>query len=251
MTIEVKPIILFSQMNPQPTNLQKLAIDAALDYRWQDALKLNKKILKVEPQSVDALNRQARCYMELGRNNLAKKYYSQVLKFDPYNPIAQKNLKIVKAFKSNGNPHSVDGQVKFTPELFLQEPGKTKVVTLLKVAEPKILSQTFCGMQVNMLLKNKKIIIVDLGGSYLGVLPDDICHHLTRLVKGGNKYNLIIKSIRVNSLSVLIREKYRSKRFRNQPSFLGGTSYTISSDVIASFETPKEEDEEVDVETLR
>lgn len=222
------------------SNLQRLAIDAALDGRFQDALKLNRKIIKSDSQAVDALNRQARCYMELGKNNLAKKYYSKVLKFDPYNPIALKNLKIIKAFKSDGKHHAIDSQGKVAPALFLQEPGKTKVVTLLKVAEPKTLSKMFCGMAVSMSLKNKKIIIVDGDERYLGVLPDDVCHHLIRLIKGGNKYSLIIKSIRVNSLSVLIRETYRSKRFKNQSSFLESTQYP-SVDVITSLESASPE----------
>lgn len=230
-------------MDASSSNLQKQAIDAALDSRWNEALKINKQIIKLDPQNVDALNRQARCFMELGKNNLAKKYYLETLKFDPYNPIALKNLKIIKAFKGSGNgePIPSDGQVKIAPALFLQEPGKTKVVTLLKVAEPKILSQTFCGMEVSLIVKNKKIIVTDQNGDYLGVLPDDICHHLIRLLRGGNKYNIIIKSIKVNGLSVLIRETYRSKRFKNQASFLEGGGYQ-SLDVITSLETPEEEE---------
>lgn len=246
-------------MDPSSSNLNKLAIDAALDSKWTEALKLNRQIIKVDPQNVDALNRQARCYMELGKNNLAKKYYAEALKIDPYNPIAAKNLKIIKSLhgslnhgssnKSDGSPHIADGQVRIAPGLFLQEPGKTKVVNLLKVAEPKTLSQTFCGMSVNMLIKNKKIIIVDSFEAYLGVLPDDISHHLVRLIKGGNKYNIVIKSVRVNGLSVLIREINRSKRFKNQPSFLEGSQYPIS-DVITALDSqePEEDGEEQEEE---
>lgn len=234
-------------MDVSPLNLQKIAIDAALDSRWEEALKINKRIIKLEPQNVDALNRQARCFMELGKNNLAKKYYLETLKFDPYNPIALKNLKIIKSFKGNGDHHNGDGQARIGSDLFLQEPGKTKVVTLLKVAEPKILSQTFCGMSVSMIVKNKKIIVTGQGGDYLGVLPDDICHHLIRLLKGGNKYNVIIKSIKVNGLSVLIRETYRSKRFKNQPSFLDGNQHQ-SLDVITSLESQEQEEVESEEE---
>lgn len=231
------------QMDAPSSNLQKLAIEAALDSRWEEALKINKQIIKLDPGNVDALNRQARCYMELGKSNLAKKFYLEALKFDPYNPIALKNLKIIKAFKGNGDQRIWDGQAKIAPELFLQEPGKTKVVTLLKVAEPKILSQTFCGMPVTMVVKNKRIIVSDQNGDYLGVLPDDICHHLLRLVRGGNKYHIIIKSIKVNGLSVLIRETYRSKRFKNQPSFLDGREHQVL-DIIPSMETSDQEETE-------
>lgn len=234
-------------MDASSSNLQKLAIEAALDSRWDQALKINREIIKLDPQNVDALNRQARCYMELGKSNLAKKYYLEALKFDPYNPIALKNLKIIRAFsksfKGNGDPRIFDGQARVAPELFLQEPGKTKIVTLLKVAEPKVLSQTFCGMSVTMVVKNKKIIVSDQNGDYLGVLPDDICHHLIRLVKGGNKYNIIIKSIKVNGLSVLIRETYRSKRFKNQPSFLDGREHQ-ALDIIPAMEAADQEEAE-------
>jgi len=94
----------------------------------------------------------------------------------------------------------------------------SKIVNLLKVAAPQKLLQAYCGMQVGVTVKNRKITIVDKEGSYLGVLPDDVCHHLMRLLKGGNKYEFFIKSVRVNNLSLLIRETFRSKRFKNQPS---------------------------------
>ena len=235
--------------NPKSSSLSKLAIDAALDYKWDEALRLNKQILKLDPQNIDALNRQARVYMEMGRSTLAKKYYIQVIKLDPYNPIALKNLKIVRAFKENGkdNGHILANHInKLSPTLFLQEPGKTKVVSLLKVAEPQKLSQAFCGMKVDLLIKNRKITIVDLRTNYLGVLPDDISHHLLRLLRGGNKYELFIKAIRVNSLSVLIKETYRSKRFKNQPSFLDISGSNFPTEIITSFDNQDRIEEEAE-----
>lgn len=223
-------------------NLYQEAIDAALESRWEDALKINKKIIKVEPQNIDALNRQAKAYMELGNPNLAKKYYSEVLKYDPYNPIAQKNLKIMKSFKLTKQNFIPNGHCKLSPSLFLQEPGKTKMVNLLKVAEPQKLSQAYCGMQVEMAIKNRKITIVDSNGNYLGVLPDDINHHLLRLFKGGNKYELFVKSIRVNSLSIIIKEIFRSKRFKNQPSFLEYSNASVSTNIITSLDGVNNDD---------
>jgi|SRR3989344_2089264 len=215
--------------SPKSESLSQLAIDAALDCRWEEALKINKKIIKLEPQNVDALARLARVYMEMGRSNLAKKYYFEVVKIDPYNPIALKNLKIIKAFKPNGlsGIMHANGSVKLSASLFLQEPGKTKIVNLLRVAEPQKLSQAYCGMPAKMIIKNRKITIVDNSENYLGVLPDDINHYLLRLLRGGNKYDLFIKSIRVNALAVLIKETFRSKRFKNQPSFLENSDATL------------------------
>lgn len=215
-----------------PSHLTQLAIDAALDSHWEEALKINKKILKLDPQNVDSLNRLARAHMELGKINLAKKYYSEALKFDPYNPISLKNLKIIKSFKPNGEYHLPNGQSRLSPSLFLQEPGKTKMVNLLKVAEPQKLSQAFCGMKVEMTIKNRKITILDANSNYLGVMPDDVSFHLQRLIKGGNKYDTFIKSIRVNGLSILIKETFRSKKFKNQPSFLENSDATLTTDIL-------------------
>ena len=234
---------------PKLQSLSEFAIDAALDCRWEEALKLNKKIIKIDPQNVDALARLARVYLEMGRSNLAKKYYSEVIKIDPYNPIALKNLKIIESFKPNGQSggiiHTVNSN-KLSASLFLQEPGKTKMINLLKVAEPQKLSQSYCGMQVEMAIKNRKITIVDSTGNYLGVMPDDINHHLLKLIRGGNKYELFIKSIRVNGLAVLIKETYRSKRFKNQPSFLENSDASLKlTEIFTSLDHQNESEEDL------
>lgn len=229
----------------QSSSLYQQAIDAALDSKWEEARRINKKIIKLDPENIDALNRLAKANLELGKSNLAKKYYSEVIKIDPYNPIALKNLKIMKSFKSNGQNFVSSCHSRLSPSLFLQEPGKTKMVNLLKVAEPQKLSAVFCGMKVEMVVKNRKITIVDINGNYLGVLPDDISHHLLRLHKGGNKYELFVKSIRVNSLSVIIKEIFRSKRFKNQPSFLEYSDSSATTNILPSLDrTDHDEDSE-------
>ena len=233
--------------SPNVNLLNEQAIDAALSSSWDIALKINKQTIKKDPQNVDALNRQARAYMELGKSSLAKKYYSEALKFDPYNPIAIKNLKIIKSFKSNNKEnqtHLAGIAPKLSASLFLQEPGKTKIVSLLKVAEPQKLSMIYCGMPLEMVIKNRGITIVDANNNYLGVLPDDISHLILRLLRGGNKFGLFVKSIKVNGLSVLIKETYRSKRFKNQPSFLENHGPIINSTLLPALDSSDEEDEE-------
>ncbi len=215
-----------------PNSLHQLAITAALNANWDEALKLNQQIMKLDPENVDALNRTARAYFELGNLSLSKKYYTLALKYDPYNPIAQKNLKIIQSCKNlppkkidltQTENHSTNGSdsnnMRTLSSLFLQEPGKTKMVSLLKVAEPQKLSMSYPGMSVEMIIKNRKITILDRNNIYLGILPDDLSHRLLRLIKGGNKYHAFVKSVKANGLTILIRESFRSKRFKNQPSF--------------------------------
>lgn len=216
-----------------PLSISRLAIDAALKFNWEVALKLNSKIIKVNPNDVDALCRLAHAHFELCNYKMAKKFYSLAQKFDPYNPIALKNLKILQSFKNLTGEMTTNGQnhTQISPLLFLQEPGKSKVVSLLKVAEPQKLSKTYCGMDVELVSKNRGITITDTMGSYLGVLPDDMAHQLIRLIKGGNRYSALVKSIKVNGVSILIREIHRSSRFKNQPSFLEYSSTSETRDI--------------------
>lgn len=217
------------------SNIYHSAIQAALDSNWQLAIKINKEILKTEPQNIDALNRMARANFELRKYNLAKKYYSLTLKFDPYNPIALKNLKILKATKSNGkNEEDFTKQEKITSDLFLQEPGKTKIVNLLKVAEPQKLSLAYPGMEADLLIRQRGITITHKKNGYLGVLPDDLSHQIIRLIRGGNKYRVFIKAVRVNGVTLLIKETFRSKRFKNQPSFLDSNHQISTADMITA-----------------
>jgi len=230
-------------------SLQKQAIDAALSYNWEEAVLLNKQIIKDQPEDIDCLNRLARAFFELGKLPQAKKLYQTVLKIDPYNSIAQKNLKRVNSFK--GTPR--DGVVShngthmaISPALFLEEPGITTVVNLIKLAEPNKLSLLYPGMMVNLTLKNRRICVTDQDSNYLGALPDDMSHLILKLLAGGNKYQALIKSVKANGLTVLIRETFRSKKFRNQPSFLTDShSFAYSSDHI-NFSTEDGDDSPVE-----
>lgn len=223
--------------SPSNSNLHRSAIDAALRSNWDQALELNKQIIKDEPENVDCLNRLAKACLELGKLTLAKKFYEEALRIDPYNTIAQKNLKKVSNFKKNGQ-NGLDSSVKnipISPDLFLEEPGTTRLINLIKVAEPQKLMTLSHGQMVNLSAKNKGVYITDSSNQYLGVLPDDTGFHLRKLIDGGNKYIALIKSIKANGLTILIREVYRSKKFKNQASFLSDAKVlSYSSENIAA-----------------
>lgn len=203
--------------SPLSRSLPQQAISAALNCLWEKALGLNRQILKLDPRNLDALSRLGRASFELGKLEQAKKYYNLALKVDPYNPIALKNLKILKVSKGDGKVQLNHNPIN--PSMFLHEPGKTKMVTLLKVAEPQKLSNLYPGMSVILTTHNRNISVADMQNQYLGILPDDISFLLIKLIKGGNKYEAIIKSVRVNGLSVIIRESFRASKFKNRPSF--------------------------------
>lgn len=227
-------------MDESPTQLHQEAIRAALSSDWERALQLNEKIINLEPSNTDALNRIARAYFELGDISKSKKYYEATLEKDPYNQIASKFLKKIQAFNKKGSAKIITGRndhhysLTMSSDFFIEEPGKTKAVTLLKVAEPQRLSIICPGTPANLLLKNKVVAVTDDLGEYLGVLPDDLSRRLIRLIKGGNKYQALVKNIKPNSVTIIIREVFRSAKFKNQSSFLEnlGGVHAFSSDHI-------------------
>jgi tetratricopeptide (TPR) repeat protein len=214
--------------------LERKAIDAALNCKWQQALELNLEIIKQEPNSVECLNRLAKSYFELGNLKDSQKFYKEVLDLDPYNSIAQKNLKKIALFKETGNSVTSNHHSTLSAAFFVSEPGITKSVTLIKVAEPQRLMSLSPGISVNLVMKNRGISVVDMDNKYLGVLPDDIAFHLMKLIKGGNKYSAFIQSVKQNGLIILVREVFRSKKFKNQASFLDDAKVlSFSSDHIS------------------
>ncbi|MDD2823339.1 MAG: tetratricopeptide repeat protein [Candidatus Daviesbacteria bacterium] len=236
-------------------SLHQLAINAALSSNWLQAIDFNLEILAEEPKSVEALNRLGRAYFELGKLPESKESFDKSLAFDPYNQIAAKFIKRIetckkknpKAKSNNGTNHNC---AQVDSDLFIEEPGKTKLVSLLKVAEPQKLSLLSPGALVSLIIKNKVIAITDQDEEYLGVLPDDLSRLLVRLINGGNKYQAIIKTAKINGLSILIRETYRSSRFKNQPSFLDNLNMaqTYSSDNIVIIDDEEDPGTESDEE---
>lgn len=228
------------------TSLTTQAVTAALNNNWPEAIDLNLTILKDNPEDIEALNRLARAYKESNNLKLAQKTYRQVLIFDRFNPIAQKNLKLLEALpKCVHKPPP--GRNHCSPQMFLEEPGKTKVVNLINLAPSSSLLPLSCGDQINLVSKRRTLNAVDANETYLGALPDDLSIKLIKRISAGNRYDAFVKTVSKNCLSIFIREIYRAPRFKNQPTFpgAGGEFYTsgkIDNFPLEETETPTEEE---------
>jgi len=194
------------------------AIQAALNGKWDEAVELNLVILKDDQGDLDALNRLARAYTELGEIELANKTYKQVLAIDKYNPIATKNLKRLKAKR----PKEGESRATQAPPIyanFLEEPGKTKTTQLVRLADAEILADLKIGQPLILDAKRRVIAVKTPEDVYIGSLPDDLSYRLRKFLNGGNKYDLFVKGLEGSSVQVFIRETLRANRFKNTPSF--------------------------------
>jgi len=68
------------------------AVQAALEADWPTAVELNAKILEANAEDLEARNRLGRALLETGKLDEAKAAYADVLKTEPNNPIALRNL---------------------------------------------------------------------------------------------------------------------------------------------------------------
>lgn len=198
--------------------LEQQAIDSASQGVWNKAIKLNQEILRVEPENIAALNRLAKAFLESGQHSKSIKTYKKVLSIDRYNPIAEKNIQRLEKSKST-TAKEKSGNNPLILGLFLEEPGKTKVVKLLRLTSPEILAEMDCGDNVCLVPQKRFIIVKNGNGEYIGRLPDDISYRLTCLIKGGNRYQANILGVERQSLEIFIREIFRSQKLRNLSSF--------------------------------
>lgn len=191
------------------------AIAAALSGNWTDAVKINKQILKNDSRDCEALNRLAKAFFELGKTNQAKATCQKVLRIDQFNSISQRNLEKWKQVRSqNKTP-----QAKTSPCDFIEESGKTKLISLLNLGDTKIIAKLNCGNEAFLSPRAHRVSIITSNKKYIGRLPDDLAARLKRFIKAGNTYRVLLKSVDSRSIKVFIIETFRAKQLQDTPSF--------------------------------
>jgi len=200
--------------------LTRQAIDAALGRNWQEAIRLNLQITKENPKDVDALNRLARAYLELGQKEKSESMYKKVLKLDKYNTIAVKGLDLLKNSPLSpalGMPSTTSAPI------FLEEPGVTKTISLTRLGDPKTISTLRPGDPVTLVAREHIVSVMSAANEYLGRLTDDLASRIRTFIKAGNRYEAWVRTIdsqhQPGVLKIFIREVSRSPQFRNTPSF--------------------------------
>lgn len=192
------------------------AINSALKGDWKMAIKLNLAVIKSAPHDVEALNRLARAYFQMGLKTKSSQIYQKVLRLDKFNTIATKNLALVKTSKIERGIRSPLNQV--TP-MFLEEPGITKTLLLVRPSEPKVLARMHPGDPVKIAPRQHCIAITSISGVNLGRLSDDLAARLHLFIKAGSVYVAWIKSVETNNLKIFIRESIRGSKFKDMPPF--------------------------------
>jgi len=200
--------------------LEQQAIQASLTSNWKEAVILNNKILKKDKKNVNALNRLACAFFKLSEFDKAIDIYQNVLKFNPYSSIARKNLKRIASLKKHQTKTPPSYNADCSNDLFLNEPGTTRIVALVNPAPLETLSCLTPSQRLCLINKKRTILCLSQDNQYIGALPDDLSFHLIKLTNGGNSYSINVHSVMKNTIKVLIKEIHRSTNFKNQASFI-------------------------------
>jgi tetratricopeptide (TPR) repeat protein len=200
------------------------AISLALDGRWQEAVEVNRAILagltdEAPEQQVDALNRLGRAYMELHDYARARQAYQKAKELDPYNSIAEKNLKRLAGLKAERGAGMVEADAPVEPRYFIEDTGKAGVVRLTNLAPRPVLARMVAGDRVNLEASDGNLVATDSAGNFLGQVEARHGQRLARLMAGGNRYNASVISVTDSGLQVMIRESYQDPSQFGQLSF--------------------------------
>jgi len=221
------------------------AISLARQSKWEEAAEVNERLIQAFPNDAEALNRLGKALTELGRYPEALDAYERALAADPTNTIAQKNVARLQTLKDEGATPPV--QQKYDPALFIEEPGKTAVTTLVNLASAETLAPMAAGDQLSLHVNGSIIEVRDLRDQVIGQLEPKITLRLLPLMTTGNEYAAAVTSIDDHQVRAIIRETYQHPNNAGKVSFPTTTAgegvRPYMRDSVLRYELDEEEDE--------
>lgn len=179
--------------------LQKQSVKAALNSDWDLAISLNKKILKVNKKDTGTLLRLANAYFSKCMIEDAIKLAKKVIRIEPDNKVARRIIercdlaKEIKPRKITGSPNL---------KAFSNNYGTTKLIKLINLGKPSLLASLVPGETLNIILSPQKANIETNDGLHVGTFPDDIASSLWS--EREKKHQAIFKSFDKASLVVIL-----------------------------------------------
>jgi len=217
-----------------------LAINHALERRWDLAAEANRALLQEDESDVESANRLGKALTELGDVKRAIEAYEQALRIEPTNAIARKNLarleeqrKAKRGTKATKPPAKAKGRtvVATAPRRIdvaaeslrtsplIEERGKSADLVLqrvnldaasdVSVGDEAVLEPTASGVSVK-----------STDGITLGHIEPRIGLRIKRMMEGGNRYSVIIRRAEGESVVVHVRETFKHPSLVGQASFL-------------------------------
>jgi len=200
--------------------LANRAVSHARTGQWDDAIHTNRELIAQSPGDVEAHNRLGKALSEVGKVKEAISAFQRSMDLRPGNPIATRNLERLKQLENAESTVAiVNRTAKANPAVFMAARGSAVLSELKKSAPPRILAKVTAGDRVTLESRGTDVTVTSPSGDYLGLLDARIARRVTRLTGGGNRYEATVAGFANQSVSVFVRESYRSQAQANITSF--------------------------------
>ena len=206
--------------------LDREAVDLALKGDWDRAAQVNRAILELFSDDVEAMNRLAKALIELGSYEEAGSVLDHLGEVAPYNNIARKNrarLEQMRAqVKTNDRAVATSLHARRAagaPQLFIGESGKSATTGLRQTPRRLSLALISPGDPVSLRLEHHALNAYADDGKYLGQVDPRLGHRLSRLIEGGNTYEAAVIGVNDEGISIIIHETHRDRSLQHVASF--------------------------------
>ncbi len=200
------------------------AVNLASQGEWQRATEVNKAILELFDDDVEAMNRLGKALIELGSYLDARAVLDQVCEIAPYNNIAKKNLARLNQLAADptnddsGSPKQTK-KAAGAPQNFIEESGKSGTTILRNTDRNMAVLRISASDQVVLSKEKNTVNVLTLDGQLLGRIEPKLGNRLARLIDGGNQYTATVVTVNEQGVSVIIRETFKHRSLKNVCSF--------------------------------
>jgi tetratricopeptide (TPR) repeat protein len=199
-------------------DLDREAVGLALNGEWERAIEVNRAILELFADDVEAMNRLTKALIELGSYEEAGDILDRVCSIAPYNNIARRNRARLEQMRgSNAAATRHARRSTGALQLFIGESGKSATTVLRHT--PRRLPLASPGDPVTLVIEHHGISVYADDGQHLGQVETRLGHRLSRLIGGGNTYAAAILGVNGEGISVIIHETSRHRSLQNVASF--------------------------------
>jgi tetratricopeptide (TPR) repeat protein len=196
------------------------AIAAALDADWPRAFDLNKQILEVSPEDVEARNRLGRALLEQGKLEEARAAYEETLRAYPHDPIALRQVaRIATLIEDKHKPDMTRSRTQ--TRLFIEDMGKTGILRLVNPAPANVIARYSAGSEVQLREQEGLLAVHARDGMLLGFLEPKVGRRLLDLIRTGNEYVVALVTNASQDPRVAVREVVQSAENADRISFPG------------------------------
>lgn len=224
------------------SELEKQAIDNAINGQWEKAINFNETIIKIDKKNIETYLRLGFAYLQINKTKKAKKCYLKALKLQPNNNLIKKNLERIKILESKKLTHLKT--CSLDPLLFIDIPGKTKTVNLVNCGPKSVLAKLTVGQRVFLVNKKRRVEIRTEDKEYAGCLPDDLSKRLAIFIKNGGLFSVYIKETSLKNTVVLLKEEKKGGKMSKFVTFPTNLNVNLSRLENSSGEETNEEDTE-------